>query len=166
MFTLSLGDHNFDVEHNHVKSKCNFWFCLRDAASRRAVLSAIDVLAQSQPDAVAAHLPSGLLTCGVVSKGIMPGYDFIKFLCLPCYNSFMLGENHYIKHLHCNNYMINYLLVFVFVNLCVSCVQFILHTLSCINFTCCQQFPLVSTISTEIKLAAMLCLMSLTFFFF
>lgn len=89
------------MKHDHVKAKCNFWFCLRDAASRRAVLSAIDVLAQSQPDAIATHLPSGLLTCGVVSKGIMPGYDYktpmVALLQL------LRWENHYIKHLHCNN---------------------------------------------------------------
>lgn len=53
----------------------NCLVCLRDAASRRAVLSVIDVLAQSQPDAIAVHLPSGLLTCGIVNKGVMPGYD-------------------------------------------------------------------------------------------
>lgn len=68
------------MKHDHVeyliKAECNCWFCLRDAASRRAVLSVIDLLAQSQPDAIATHLPSGLLTCGVVSKGIMPGYDY------------------------------------------------------------------------------------------
>lgn len=68
------------MKHDHsehlIKAECNFWFCLRDAASRRAVLTVIDLLAQSQPDAIAAHLPSCLLTGGVVSKGIMPGYDY------------------------------------------------------------------------------------------
>uniref|UniRef100_A0AAR2IYZ7 TOG domain-containing protein n=1 Tax=Pygocentrus nattereri TaxID=42514 RepID=A0AAR2IYZ7_PYGNA len=58
-----------------IKGLCKL-FCLtlhryRDAASRRAVLSVIDLLAQSQPDAVAANLPPGLLTCGVVSRGVM-----------------------------------------------------------------------------------------------
>ncbi len=46
---------------------------LRDAASRRALLSVIEVLVQSQPDAIATNLPPGLLSCGVVSKGMMPG---------------------------------------------------------------------------------------------
>uniref|UniRef100_A0AAR2J959 TOG domain-containing protein n=1 Tax=Pygocentrus nattereri TaxID=42514 RepID=A0AAR2J959_PYGNA len=64
-----------------IKGLCKL-FCLtlhryRDAASRRAVLSVIDLLAQSQPDAVAANLPPGLLTCGVVSRGVMPGSIFI-----------------------------------------------------------------------------------------
>lgn len=71
----------YDHVKHLIKAECNFWFCLRDAASRRAVLSVIDLLAQSQPDAIAAHLPSGLLTCGVVSKGTMPGYDY-KILML------------------------------------------------------------------------------------
>uniref|UniRef100_A0A8B9GL29 GCN1 activator of EIF2AK4 n=1 Tax=Astyanax mexicanus TaxID=7994 RepID=A0A8B9GL29_ASTMX len=58
-----------------VKGLCKL-FCLtlhryRDAASRRAVLRTIDLLAQSQPDAIAANLPPGLLNCGVVSKGVI-----------------------------------------------------------------------------------------------
>uniref|UniRef100_A0A8C1DKX1 GCN1 activator of EIF2AK4 n=1 Tax=Cyprinus carpio carpio TaxID=630221 RepID=A0A8C1DKX1_CYPCA len=40
---------------------------LRDAASRRALLSVIEVLVQSQPDAMATNLPPGLLSCGVVN---------------------------------------------------------------------------------------------------
>lgn len=68
-----------------IKGLCKL-FCLtlhryRDAASRRAVLSVIDLLAQSQPDAIATHLPSGLLTCGVVSKGIMPGKSTASASC-------------------------------------------------------------------------------------
>ncbi len=47
---------------------------LRDAASRRALLSVIEELVQSQPDAIATNLPPGLLSCGVVSKGTMPGW--------------------------------------------------------------------------------------------
>ncbi|KAI4899225.1 hypothetical protein NFI96_030703, partial [Prochilodus magdalenae] len=52
-----------------------------DAASRRAVLSVIDLLAQSQPDAIAANLPPGLLNCGVVSKGVMPGKSTASGAC-------------------------------------------------------------------------------------
>ncbi|KAF7695198.1 hypothetical protein HF521_006921 [Silurus meridionalis] len=68
-----------------IKGLCKL-FCLtlhryRDAASRRAVLSVIDLLAQSQPDAIAAQLPSALLSCGVVSKGIMPGKSTASAAC-------------------------------------------------------------------------------------
>uniref|UniRef100_A0AAR2KIY6 TOG domain-containing protein n=1 Tax=Pygocentrus nattereri TaxID=42514 RepID=A0AAR2KIY6_PYGNA len=68
-----------------IKGLCKL-FCLtlhryRDAASRRAVLSVIDLLAQSQPDAVAANLPPGLLTCGVVSRGVMPGKSTASGAC-------------------------------------------------------------------------------------
>uniref|UniRef100_A0A4W4EKN6 TOG domain-containing protein n=1 Tax=Electrophorus electricus TaxID=8005 RepID=A0A4W4EKN6_ELEEL len=57
-----------------IKGLCKL-FCLtlhryRDAPSRQAVMSVIDLLVQSQPDAVAAYLPPGLLCCGVVSKGV------------------------------------------------------------------------------------------------
>uniref|UniRef100_A0A8B9GTZ7 GCN1 activator of EIF2AK4 n=1 Tax=Astyanax mexicanus TaxID=7994 RepID=A0A8B9GTZ7_ASTMX len=68
-----------------VKGLCKL-FCLtlhryRDAASRRAVLRTIDLLAQSQPDAIAANLPPGLLNCGVVSKGVMPGKSSASGAC-------------------------------------------------------------------------------------
>ncbi|KAL7828514.1 hypothetical protein SRHO_G00321480 [Serrasalmus rhombeus] len=68
-----------------IKGLCKL-FCLtlhryRDAASRRAVLSVIGLLAQSQPDAVAANLPPGLLTCGVVSRGVMPGKSTASGAC-------------------------------------------------------------------------------------
>ncbi|XP_062854960.1 stalled ribosome sensor GCN1 [Trichomycterus rosablanca] len=68
-----------------IKGLCKL-FCLtlhryRDAASRRAMLSVIDLLAQSQPDAVAANLPPGLLSCGVVSRGVMPGKSTASAAC-------------------------------------------------------------------------------------
>ncbi|KAG5281404.1 hypothetical protein AALO_G00071760 [Alosa alosa] len=60
-----------------IKGLCKL-FCLtlhryRDAASRRAVVSVIDLLAQSQPDVIAANLPSCLLNSGVISKSGTPG---------------------------------------------------------------------------------------------
>ncbi|KAK3540518.1 hypothetical protein QTP70_032734, partial [Hemibagrus guttatus] len=68
-----------------IKGLCKLFYLTlhryRDAASRRAVLSVIDLLAKAQPDAIASHLPSGLLTCGVVSKGIMPGRSTASASC-------------------------------------------------------------------------------------
>ncbi|XP_076859564.1 stalled ribosome sensor GCN1 [Brachyhypopomus gauderio] len=68
-----------------IKGLCKL-FCLtlhryRDAASRHAVLSVIDLLVQSQPDAVATHLPLGLLCCGVISKGAAPGKSSASGAC-------------------------------------------------------------------------------------
>lgn len=60
-------------DYLHIFLNIFVLFCLRDAASRHAVLSVINLMAQSQPDAFAAHLPSVLLTCGIVSKDIIPG---------------------------------------------------------------------------------------------
>lgn len=65
-----------------LQIKFNVIFLFRDAASRRALLSVIEVLVQSQPDAIATNLPSGLLSCGVVSKGVMPGWVTPTFIWL------------------------------------------------------------------------------------
>lgn len=65
-----------------LQIKFTFTFLFRDAASRRALLSVIEVLVQSQPDAIATNLPSGLLSCGVVSKGVMPGWVTPTFIGL------------------------------------------------------------------------------------
>uniref|UniRef100_A0A8C1NVC4 GCN1 activator of EIF2AK4 n=1 Tax=Cyprinus carpio TaxID=7962 RepID=A0A8C1NVC4_CYPCA len=56
---------------------------LRDAASRRALLSVIEVLVQSQPDAMATNLPPGLLSCGVVSRGVMKSTASGAYCALP-----------------------------------------------------------------------------------
>ncbi|KAL2092754.1 hypothetical protein ACEWY4_012552 [Coilia grayii] len=60
-----------------IKGLCKL-FCLtlhryRDAASRRAVVSVIDLLAQSQPNVIAANLLPCLLNSGVISKSGPPG---------------------------------------------------------------------------------------------
>ncbi|TTP43320.1 eIF-2-alpha kinase activator GCN1 [Bagarius yarrelli] len=75
----------FNLPEPAIKGLCKL-FCLtlhryRDAASRHAVLSVIDQLVRSQPDAIATHLPSALLTCGVISKGIMPGRSTASASC-------------------------------------------------------------------------------------
>uniref|UniRef100_A0A8C2G276 GCN1 activator of EIF2AK4 n=1 Tax=Cyprinus carpio TaxID=7962 RepID=A0A8C2G276_CYPCA len=54
-----------------------------DAASRRALLSVIEVLVQSQPDAMATNLPPGLLSCGVVSRGVMKSTASGAYCALP-----------------------------------------------------------------------------------
>lgn len=81
---MSLDDHEFEFYFDDElwprSRSCQSWMlfliCHRDAASRRDVLSVIELLAQTQPHAIGAHLPINLLTCGIVSKGIMPGYDY------------------------------------------------------------------------------------------
>ncbi|XP_073766133.1 stalled ribosome sensor GCN1 [Danio rerio] len=68
-----------------IKGLCRLFYLTlhryRDAASRRALLSVIEVLIQSQPDVVASNLPSGLLSCGVVSRGAMPGKSSASGAC-------------------------------------------------------------------------------------
>uniref|UniRef100_A0A672PWC5 GCN1 activator of EIF2AK4 n=1 Tax=Sinocyclocheilus grahami TaxID=75366 RepID=A0A672PWC5_SINGR len=63
-----------DLPEPAIKGLCKLFYLTlhryRDAASRRALLSVIEVLVQSQPDAIATNLPPGLLSCGVVSRGI------------------------------------------------------------------------------------------------
>uniref|UniRef100_A0A6Q2X9D2 TOG domain-containing protein n=1 Tax=Esox lucius TaxID=8010 RepID=A0A6Q2X9D2_ESOLU len=59
-----------------IKGLCKL-FCLtphryRDAASRRALLSVISLLAKSQPDILATSLLHCLLNCGVISKNGAP----------------------------------------------------------------------------------------------
>uniref|UniRef100_A0A9J7ZEE9 GCN1 activator of EIF2AK4 n=1 Tax=Cyprinus carpio carpio TaxID=630221 RepID=A0A9J7ZEE9_CYPCA len=62
-----------DLPEPVIKGLCKLFYLTlhryRDAASRRALLSVIEVLVQSQPDAIATNLPPGLLSCGVVSRG-------------------------------------------------------------------------------------------------
>uniref|UniRef100_A0A673GGQ1 TOG domain-containing protein n=1 Tax=Sinocyclocheilus rhinocerous TaxID=307959 RepID=A0A673GGQ1_9TELE len=62
-----------DLPEPAIKGLCKLFYLTlhryRDAASRRALLSVIEVLVQSQPDAIATNLPPGLLSCGVVSRG-------------------------------------------------------------------------------------------------
>uniref|UniRef100_A0A671S8A3 EIF-2-alpha kinase activator GCN1-like n=1 Tax=Sinocyclocheilus anshuiensis TaxID=1608454 RepID=A0A671S8A3_9TELE len=64
-----------DLPEPAIKGLCKLFYLTlhryRDAASRRALLSVIEVLVQSQPDAIATNLPPGLLSCGVVSRGVM-----------------------------------------------------------------------------------------------
>lgn len=48
--------------------------CLRDAASRREVLSVIAQLAESQPDILVSSLLLCLLNSGVISKNGQPRY--------------------------------------------------------------------------------------------
>uniref|UniRef100_A0A8C1M9Z0 GCN1 activator of EIF2AK4 n=1 Tax=Cyprinus carpio TaxID=7962 RepID=A0A8C1M9Z0_CYPCA len=64
-----------DLPEPVIKGLCKLFYLTlhryRDAASRRALLSVIEVLVQSQPDAIATNLPPGLLSCGVVSRGVM-----------------------------------------------------------------------------------------------
>uniref|UniRef100_A0AAY4DUG9 TOG domain-containing protein n=1 Tax=Denticeps clupeoides TaxID=299321 RepID=A0AAY4DUG9_9TELE len=60
-----------------VKGLCKL-FCLtlhryRDAASRRAMVSVINLLAQSQPDVIVTALPHCLLNSGIISKTGTPG---------------------------------------------------------------------------------------------
>uniref|UniRef100_A0A8C2BGT6 GCN1 activator of EIF2AK4 n=1 Tax=Cyprinus carpio TaxID=7962 RepID=A0A8C2BGT6_CYPCA len=63
-----------DLPEPVIKGLCKLFYLTlhryRDAASRRALLSVIEVLVQSQPDAIATNLPPGLLSCGVVSRGL------------------------------------------------------------------------------------------------
>ncbi|KAK2840962.1 hypothetical protein Q7C36_012541 [Tachysurus vachellii] len=92
-----------------IKRLCKL-FCLtlhryRDAASRHAVLSVIELMAQTQPHAIAAHLPIYLLTCGVVSKGIMPGRSTasascsaLPWICLIVRVVFPMPENREAPH--------------------------------------------------------------------
>uniref|UniRef100_A0A671S5N2 EIF-2-alpha kinase activator GCN1-like n=1 Tax=Sinocyclocheilus anshuiensis TaxID=1608454 RepID=A0A671S5N2_9TELE len=60
-----------DLPEPAIKGLCKLFYLTlhryRDAASRRALLSVIEVLVQSQPDAIATNLPPGLLSCGVVN---------------------------------------------------------------------------------------------------
>ncbi len=48
--------------------------CLRDAASRRELLSVIAQLAESQPDILVTSLLHSLLNSGVISKNGEPRY--------------------------------------------------------------------------------------------
>ncbi|GAA6105875.1 eIF-2-alpha kinase activator GCN1 isoform X1 [Tachysurus ichikawai] len=92
-----------------IKGLCKL-FCLtlhryRDAASRRDVLSVIELLAQTQPHAIGAHLPINLLTCGIVSKGIMPGRSTasascsaLPWICLIVRVVFHMPENREAPH--------------------------------------------------------------------
>ncbi|XP_026072938.1 eIF-2-alpha kinase activator GCN1-like [Carassius auratus] len=74
-----------DLPEPVIKGLCKLFYLTlhryRDAASRRALLSAIEVLVQSQPDAIATNLPPGLLSCGVVSRGVMPGKSTASGAC-------------------------------------------------------------------------------------
>ncbi|XP_073675995.1 stalled ribosome sensor GCN1 [Garra rufa] len=74
-----------DLPEPAIKGLCKLFYLTlhryRDAASRRALLSVIEVLVQSQPDAIATNLPPGLLSCGVVSKGVMPGKSTASGAC-------------------------------------------------------------------------------------
>uniref|UniRef100_A0A8C2BGH3 GCN1 activator of EIF2AK4 n=1 Tax=Cyprinus carpio TaxID=7962 RepID=A0A8C2BGH3_CYPCA len=74
-----------DLPEPVIKGLCKLFYLTlhryRDAASRRALLSVIEVLVQSQPDAIATNLPPGLLSCGVVSRGVMPGKSTASGAC-------------------------------------------------------------------------------------
>uniref|UniRef100_A0A673J661 EIF-2-alpha kinase activator GCN1-like n=1 Tax=Sinocyclocheilus rhinocerous TaxID=307959 RepID=A0A673J661_9TELE len=74
-----------DLPEPAIKGLCKLFYLTlhryRDAASRRALLSVIEVLVYSQPDAIATNLPPGLLSCGVVSKGMMPGKSTASGAC-------------------------------------------------------------------------------------
>uniref|UniRef100_A0A673GBU7 TOG domain-containing protein n=1 Tax=Sinocyclocheilus rhinocerous TaxID=307959 RepID=A0A673GBU7_9TELE len=74
-----------DLPEPAIKGLCKLFYLTlhryRDAASRRALLSVIEVLVQSQPDAIATNLPPGLLSCGVVSRGVMPGKSTASGAC-------------------------------------------------------------------------------------
>uniref|UniRef100_A0A671RTY5 TOG domain-containing protein n=1 Tax=Sinocyclocheilus anshuiensis TaxID=1608454 RepID=A0A671RTY5_9TELE len=74
-----------DLPEPAIKGLCKLFYLTlhryRDAASRRALLSVIEVLVCSQPDAIATNLPPGLLSCGVVSKGMMPGKSTASGAC-------------------------------------------------------------------------------------
>uniref|UniRef100_A0A8C1M894 GCN1 activator of EIF2AK4 n=1 Tax=Cyprinus carpio TaxID=7962 RepID=A0A8C1M894_CYPCA len=74
-----------DLPEPVIKGLCKLFYLTlhryRDAASRRALLSVIEVLVQSQPDAIATNLPPGLLSCGVVSRGVMPGKTTASGAC-------------------------------------------------------------------------------------
>uniref|UniRef100_A0A672LCH7 GCN1 activator of EIF2AK4 n=1 Tax=Sinocyclocheilus grahami TaxID=75366 RepID=A0A672LCH7_SINGR len=74
-----------DLPEPAIKGLCKLFYLTlhryRDAASRRALLSVIEVLVHSQPDAIATNLPPGLLSCGVVSKGMMPGKSTASGAC-------------------------------------------------------------------------------------
>ncbi|XP_050973844.1 eIF-2-alpha kinase activator GCN1 [Labeo rohita] len=74
-----------DLPEPAIKGLCKLFYLTlhryRDAVSRRALLSVIEVLVQSQPDAIATNLPPGLLSCGVVSKGVMPGKSTASGAC-------------------------------------------------------------------------------------
>ncbi|XP_051757794.1 eIF-2-alpha kinase activator GCN1 [Ctenopharyngodon idella] len=74
-----------DLPEPAIKGLCKLFYLTlhryRDAASRRALLSVIEVLVQSQPDAIASNLPPGLLSCGVVSRGVMPGKSTASGAC-------------------------------------------------------------------------------------
>ncbi|XP_056628816.1 eIF-2-alpha kinase activator GCN1 isoform X1 [Triplophysa dalaica] len=74
-----------DLPEPVIKGLCKLFYLTlhryKDAASRRALLSVIEVLVESQPDAMATNLPSGLLSCGVVSKGVMPGKSTASAAC-------------------------------------------------------------------------------------
>lgn len=52
------------------------YILLRDAASRREVLSVIGQLADSQPDILVSSLLHCLLNSGVLCKNGQPRYDF------------------------------------------------------------------------------------------
>ncbi|TRY60563.1 hypothetical protein DNTS_026976 [Danionella cerebrum] len=60
-----------------IKGLCRLFYLTlhryRDAGSRRALLSVLEELLQSQPDVVVSNLPPGLLSCGVVSREAAPG---------------------------------------------------------------------------------------------
>uniref|UniRef100_A0A8C1DPP8 GCN1 activator of EIF2AK4 n=1 Tax=Cyprinus carpio carpio TaxID=630221 RepID=A0A8C1DPP8_CYPCA len=76
-----------DLPEPAIKGLCKLFYLTlhryRDAASRRALLSVIEVLVQSQPDAMATNLPPGLLSCGVVSRGVMKSTASGAYCALP-----------------------------------------------------------------------------------